>query len=303
MGDHHLMLVPAADFKPPVIAALMPGFAAGLPDVPSQQFAVDSNVVIKLRGLREGKTVERGAELQAWLASTAVDKATFNPLPFAFESALQRPPTLTEFQEGFERGVAELKHALPGYAVVEYEGDRYLKVFEILQKVSRTFDDDMAFLRRIGPKLPDRKGAGKERPLEREIFAAAKECRISRNSPLVLAALSCLYADVHGERSAGAGVLKPTPRYSETQAYNALSDLRLLHMAAVSNHVLQPPVVFCTCDQPLVDFWLAIKPHVELDAAGKASIAFAPMDILFPRLAPEGVKQLGERINAGHDLA
>jgi len=275
--------------------ALVPGGWLPLPLAIPPRFLVDRNVVADLRKLktRPVRTDLRG--LPWWMQLADHDAALFNPLPYAWEGPGGRAPNDAEFVQAFEAGVAEIRSALPGAAVVTYGPAEYRAAHDIRSEFETNARREAVFLEVVCPLLFDRIKPGEEARIEAAIFEACERRRVPRYSFVTIAALSCLYEDRHGDAyPIGRHLLKPSRNYSAAAAYNAVSDLSHLRLAIISGALHgNQPFSLATSDRALASFWCALRPVGRLDEHRDIDIESDLAPELFPRLSSkEGLKRL-----------
>lgn len=251
-----------------------------LPFAIHPRFFVDRNVVSKLRDIRSGKTLANSQALEYWFKFFAQGSAIFNPLPYAMEAGHRRKPTKAEFIAAYEEGVSELADALPNCRIAKLS-DTYYALFEASYG---HYEREMQFLCETCPLILNRVPHDKESELSRCIVGIADKYQVRRGSLVILAVLSCLYEDVHGTTpSIGRKLLKPKNDYTESDAYNALSDLRHIEFVAVGQASLQGEAfTLCTCDKGLTSLWCALALR---GGSSDGTLAFDFTTDLFPRLA------------------
>jgi hypothetical protein len=274
--------------------ALVPGGWLPLPLTIPLRFLVDSNVVANLRKLKSLSSRPDLAGFKLWMDLFAQGGALFNPLPYAWEGQKRRAPTFGEFVQGFEAGVSEMQTVMPGANVVRFGPAEFKVAFAIRIQLESEAPREAAFLQAICPSLVDRVKEGQEAPIEKAIFDACEQYGVPRHSFATLAALSCLNEDPHGKAySIGKRLLKPSRRYSASEAYNALNDLSHMRLAIISG-ALHGDTGFslATSDRALTAFWCALRPVGRRDERGDIDIESDLGPELFPRLSLDGIKRL-----------
>jgi hypothetical protein len=218
----------------------------------------------------------------------------FNPLPFAFEAGFRRKPTMQEFVEAYEEGVAELLQSMPGCHVIQLSAENYIAAYAQLEAFDVRAEHEIAFLQEVCPKLVDRPNRHNEWRFAGEIIGAADKHQINRSSIICLAALSCLFEHSHGKPPAiGRRILKPKITYSEKMAFNALSDLRHIELAAAGQALFKKEAFsLCTCDRGLALLWSALSLNGEIKAENGLKFTFNLTSDLFQRLQEEEILRL-----------
>lgn len=286
--------------EPATIYALVQGGWLPLPFAMPARFLVDRNVVISLRRIREGKMVANAAAIRWWTAFFAQGSALFNPLPFAFEAGYRRKPTMAEFVSAYDDGAAALLDALPNCQVVSFGDINYRAAYAQLEAFDRRNEREVRFLRVACPLVVQRVSRKREAEVARAIFDAADTHEVNRASFAVLAVLSCLYEDLHGAPPAiGRQILKPKAAYSDADAFNALSDIRHVEVAAAGQTYFKDDAFsLCTCDRALALFWSALSVRGESPAGGRIEFTFDLATDLFARLSGSELLTLKARLRA-----
>jgi hypothetical protein len=270
----------------PAPYALVPGGWLPMPFVTPQYFVVDRNVVSTLRHIREqGPPADQLAF--AWW-STLFDGATalFNPMLYALEGNKRRTPSPEEFKVAFLEGAAEIERALPKAQIVRYGPEHFEACNELIRDLTQRSLCEAKFFKSIAPLVAQRAPAGKEARIKEEILRTAQACELRLASFPVIAALSTLYEDVHGEaKSPGRALMKPRARYSDQDAYNAVSDLRHIELAAASQGFPDSQrFALCTNDLGIAAFWCATQIRSEIEPTNAISLSFTFTEHLFARL-------------------
>ncbi|MDR3371501.1 hypothetical protein [Rhodoferax sp.] len=280
--------------KPTTIFALVPNGWVPMPFAMPSRFLVDRNVVITLRKIREGKVAANAESLTWWSDFFAQGSPLFNPLPFAFEANFQRKPTMDEFVAGYEEGAAELLHALPKCHVIHLSAEAYRAAYAQLEAFDSRPAQEIAFLQEVCPTLVNRPNRLNGWKLAKEVLCAADKHQVNRASIVCLAALSCLFEHDHGKPPAiGRRILKPKNTYSEEMAFNALSDIRHIELAAAGQALFkQEAFSMCTCDRGLALIWSALSLNGEFNAPNDFELTFNLTSDLFQRLHEADILRL-----------
>lgn len=286
--------------EPPTIYALVHRGWLPMPFAIPPRFLVDRNVVISLRKLRLGRLVSSGPALMWWTKLFEKGSATFNPLPYAFEAGFRRKPTMAEFVAAYDEGAAELREALPRCDVIRFEQVHYLAAYAQLEAFDSQSESESEFLLRTCPLVVDRTSRHKEQEVVGAILNIADQCRVPRTAFVVLAVLSCLYEDVHGSPpSIGRQVIKPKRTYTEFDAFNALSDLRHIELAASGQaYFRENAFSLCTCDRAIALFWCALSLRGESLTGVGVEFTFDLTTDLFPRLSATDLESLKLQLRA-----
>ena len=272
--------------NPTTIFALVRGGWLPLPFAIPARFLVDRNVVISLRKIREGKVAANAQSLQWWTNFFAEGAGMFNPLPYAFEAGFRRKPTMAEFVSAFDEGASELSDALPKCHIVRFEDTHYRAAYAQLEAFDERNERETKFLQAVCPLVVQRVSRRREAEVAETIVRTADKYELNRGSFATLAVLSCLYEDMHGTTPAiGRRILKPRSVYSESDAFNALSDLRHIELAVAGQACLkQDAFSLCTCDKPMTLLWSALSARGDSSSDGSIELTFDLTSDLFSRL-------------------
>jgi hypothetical protein len=286
--------------KPTIIYALVQGGWLPLPLAIPRRFLVDRNVVITLRKIREGKVSANAQALQWWTQFFNGGGGIFNPLPYAFEAGFRRKPTMTEFVTAFDDASFELLNSLPGCHVVKFEDTHYRAAYAQLEAFDQRNECEVRFLQEVCPLIVQRVARRDEAHVEEVILQTARKYKINPATFAPLLVLSCLYEDIHGTPSAiGRQILKPKTAYLETDAFNALSDLRHIEIAAAGQAYLkQEGFSLCTCDRGLALMWSALAVSGEFKSVSGLELNFDLTNELFSRLNEIELQNLKHRLEA-----
>ncbi len=268
------------------IYALVPnGGWLPVPFVSPACFLLDRNVVANFRKLRLNQNFRDQDALRLWTAFFDQGAGVFNPLPYAFEGSLRRVQTFEEFVREFERGVQEIEDTFPRCTIVRYSATQYRAAFEQFVAIHAKTPLEMAFLCEISPVLTEPTSDAKLRTAVEQILATADRFNVARQSLAVLLALSSLYEDPRFGSSIGRQILKPKHTYGPPNAYNAISDLRHIELAALGHAwATNAQFALCTCDRAIASLWcaLAIRDVIETATGPEFTIDYS--SDLFPRL-------------------
>lgn len=280
------------------IFALVRGGWLPLPFAIPARFLVDRNVVISLRKIREGKVAANVEALQWWIKFFEGGGGIFNPLLYAYEAGYRRKPTMAEFVSAYDDATAELLDALPGCHIIRFEDIHYHAAYAQLEAFDQRNEFEVRFLQEVCPLVVQRVSRREEVQVEEAIFQAAKKYKVNAASFASLAVLSCLYEDIHGAPIAiGRRILKPKPVYLEANAFNALSDLRNIELAAAGQaYFKQESFSLCTCDRGLALMWSALSVHGEFKSDKALEFTFELTNDLFSRLNEMELQNLAHRI-------
>ena len=280
--------------EPATVYALVPGGWLPLPFVIPSRFIVDRNVVALLKRLRMGQTGSIIQALKWWTKFFDEGAGMFNPLPYAFEAGLQRKPTYSEFKAAYDEGASEIIDALPSCHIIKYQEVNYRDAYAQLEAFDARSAREILFLKKVCPMVVNRVGRQKDMKLAKEISRIADNLNVYRASFVSIAALSCLFENIHGTPiSIGREILKPNLLYSDSDAYNALSDLRHIELAAAGNAYFgKEAFSLCTCDRALAKLWCSLALTGASPVGQDIEFTFQLTNGLFNRLSEPEIIQL-----------
>lgn len=278
--------------------ALVQGGWLPMPLVIPQQFLVDKNVVAHLRTLNSGIPSEKLKSFKWWMKFFEEGSATFNPLPFAWEGGLRKTPSFAEFVTAFQEGTTEIREAIPKCTIATFGQSEYRAAYQMILDFESRTTKESRFLMSVSPMLFERVNRKNQEKILNAIIFEAKACDIAPMSIVVVAALSCLYDDVHGNIfSIGRKLLKPKPAYDSRAAFNALADLRHIEIAAAGQiYFGKQGFALSTCDIALASLWCALSPTGTFSAEHEIEFTFNLSQELFPRLNHNEIQQLHDRL-------
>lgn len=278
----------------PAPYALVAGGWLPLPFVLPQRFLVDRNVVSNLRRIREHGANDGDATFEWWTKFFKGGAAIFNPLLYAYEGAQRRLPTRMEFEQAFAEGRVELLHAFPEANTVELQSAHVDAAYEQLAALAARGGRDAVFLMAVMPLILHRVARKSEARIRDQILELALKHKVVLSAPVSLAVFSCLFDDVHGSvPSIGRRLLKPKENYSLEDAYNAVSDIRHVELAALSGAVVADgQFALCTADRALAEFWTALSVRSESTSDGLLQLHYSVSTELMPRLQHSEINEL-----------
>lgn len=212
----------------------------------------DRNILSEISGRFEaGKAIRRnGSDFIDLFASNEV---RINPLLAAMEGNGRAIPTSDAAQAQVEEAMRKLGRALPK-AILMIGPDSIKGLLGLIEEGRPGLLRKQALLRHLAPMLSSPAARRDIDTRWQSILDAADAHRVPRASLVVLALLSAL---VHPTGSCAAKkIFKFHDRYSDGDAYNALSDIRalevLLHLIALFPEM---DTQLCTADRNLALFW------------------------------------------------
>ena len=95
-------------------------------------------------------------------------------------------------------------------------------------------------------------------------------------------------------------LLNPKMVYRSEDAFNALSDLHHLELAAAGQvYFPEEPFAFSTCDRALAALWCALSPRGVSKDGATITFTLDLTEELFPRLATDELLQVGSLLSKG----
>lgn len=204
-----------------------------------------------------------------------------NPLLYALEGNLQKNPTPEVIEQQLKEVFAALRSALPQAELVPSDRSSLQGVIGIVHDTHVSMGRKQEFLMRLAPKLQTPTSACKKALLWDEVLTMAQDCGVTKNSLVVLAALSSI--SVPMGKSPAKRLLKLTADYSPKHAYNALADLRSLEIL-MCLFALFPDqrLMLCTGDKDLALFWAGIGASGFAWTGRHPSFKLSPVEALLP---------------------
>ena len=281
--------------EPATIYALVPnGGWLPVPFISPQHFLLDRNVVVNFRKLRQNRNFSDRKAHQFWTGFFEQGTALFNPLPYALEGEARRVPDFDEFVQAFEQGVKDVEEIFPRCGVVRYSPDHYRLAYAQLQAIHANTPSEIEFICEISPLLVAPTSGAKLRSVADRMLEIADRHKVGRQSLALLIALSCLFEDPQSRsKSIGRKILNPSQTYNAGDAYNAISDLRHIELAATGHAwVTQGSFALCTSDKAVASLWcaLGIRDIVQTTTGAEYTFDFSPD--LFPRLTEAGIREM-----------
>jgi hypothetical protein len=275
--------------EPMKIYALVPnGSWLPVPFVSPPRFLLDRNVVGNFQRLRSRQSFPDEAAYRLWTAFFEQGAGLFNPLPYAYEGSARRLQSFDEFVAEFEQGVREIAETFPRCAVVRYSASHYRAAYAQLLAMNEKTAPETEFICDICSLIVETTADSKLRSVTDQILSAADRFGVDRQSLAVLLALSCLFEDRHSGASIGRQILKPKKNYGPADAYNALSDLRHIELAALGHAwVANGSFALCTSDRAVASLWCALGIRDVVETATGPEFTIDYSSALFPRLTDD----------------
>jgi hypothetical protein len=257
---------------------------------------LDRNVLSALKSLRANPNRADLASDKWWLAQLDRPAPVLNPVLIAMEGNSRAVPTFDQFCAQLADAQEMLKLALPRATVLMHPVQHLNGVYQVTTSQESRMEREAAFLLKVCPLLTNRVGEKLARKQEAALLLAADQLGVARQGLCCIAALSLLYERVDGKQPMiGRGILKPHSGYTESDAYNALSDLRSLELLAAGSTLAESSSGLCTRDKSLALFWLALGVNNARWEGERFVADYTPKQPLFPRLEDAEVMQLMRR--------
>ncbi|WP_367154590.1 hypothetical protein [Methylomonas sp. HYX-M1] len=155
-----------------------------------------------------------------------------------------------------------IKAKFPNAKVTEFSNIQYQAAYEHVLRCSSRLEKESKFLISIGKTICNRPSDKNLEACKRVVLQTSDALGLDRRSLVVLAALSCVYESRDGTGFlASRKVLKPKSNYQESDAFNALSDLRALELFIAFSSIDAPKFHFCTSDRALAGIWCGLNPR------------------------------------------
>lgn len=278
----------------PTPYALVAGGWLPLPFVLPQRFLLDRNVVSTLRRIREHGARDGDATFEWWTNFFQGGAAIFNPLPYAYEGARRRIPTKEEFEQSFLEGRRELVQAFPDATIIAFHEAHAEAAYAQLEALVVRGERDARFLLDAVPLIVERVSRRSEAKVRDKILELSLKHGVIPNALICLAIFSALFDDVHGSvPSIGRRLVKPKANYSSEDAYNVISDLRHVELAALSGAVVDDgQFALCTADRALAEFWSALAVRGESTVDALLNLHYSLGTEFMPRLQQSEINEL-----------
>jgi hypothetical protein len=251
-------------------------------------FLADRNVVSVLSKLLNGSDRADHLSTNWWLNLPDSSNLQINPLFYALEGNKKETPSFDEFCRAFMEAATVIRAKFPNAKVTEFSLIQYQAAYEHVLKCSSRLENESKFLITIAKTIVNRTADRNLADRKKVVLQTSDKLGLNRRSLVVLAALSCIYESRDGAGFLAARqVLKPKPNYQETDAYNALSDLRALELFIAISSIDAPTFHFCTCDCALAGLWCGLNPRNARWENDVLTFDMSLDEALFPRLPIE----------------
>lgn len=269
------------DFKhPSPFLALVPGGVLRPELLPNASFALDRNVVSRLRQWHQ-----KGTGGEPWEAAICwLNRPGMSSSPFlaACEGAVKRLPSYAQFCSDLDDIERVTRVVLPEVDLLDtHRSGRREMMYETCVKISARGRLETKFLQRVNMFLKNIVST-RMRPARRdEILRVAADLGLQRASLVVITVLARLYDVPCAQR-----VLKLRDHYTDEDAHNALADIHQLEVVAGCRARVPNPVLL-TEDKGLALLWAGLGfTDAKFDKRGRADVRLSPYR-LFAHLPAE----------------
>jgi hypothetical protein len=259
----------------------------------TRHFLIDRNILSLLGQLDVGKSNRRLERFAWWWSLLDKESVSLNPLPSAFEGGQQQPLSFIEFAEAFETASERLRGSVKKAEVVRLGKEGLQAAFAEVQAVQSRQSREAELLVELCPAiLANAVKREHRRQACEDILNALQSRDLDPFSLVSLCVMSALYrAPAGGDYSIGQRLLKPSQNYTPQDAYNALSDLRHLEIAAIATGLFLDPPALLTEDKVLTALWTVLRPKGTITAQGCALVLQVDPS-LFTGLHPRDAERL-----------
>ena len=226
-----------------------------------------------------------------------------SPIPCVLEGGYRRVQSRDEVDASLASAYTTLKKVLP-LESLHYIGPPNIQgIYGLVDDLKQSQDKAVPFLQRICPWISEPVSPARKLKVVTDVLEAARECRIRPFSLVVCAAMSCLHDNVPNGTNRkvtkpGRAVLKPSAKYTDKDAYGALSDLIFLELLSMMAGMLadERPVLY-THDLGLAALWSSLNSrNVRRNERGTTTVDFTLTQGLLPELDADGRGALCQRM-------
>lgn len=183
-----------------------------------------------------------------------------NPIMAAYEGCSRRRPSRNEFREELRQSFLALSQLYPHKNVIEHSPETCDTLYDALRPRMDRQQEEVAFLMEAAPTATHRPTDGDLMRRIAQIAELAESYGLRGHSLTPIALISCLAESKSGEKpSPGRRIIKPSSRYSEGDAHNAVADLHCLEILMATASGPFDNIAFATMDRGLAEFWLSMK--------------------------------------------
>lgn len=264
----------------------------------SERVIPDRNLISSIIQIESGNCKNKNPSIKWWLDFIGKYDVIINPLLYAIEGNQKKKPSYSEFCESFNKAVVKLSEYFPKGKIISFNSKKYYKAgYSILEEITANQKDEINFLLETAPLVSTPYSSEQLDKTQNKIDEKANKYNILGKSLLYILVISCLYERNDSKYfKAARKVLKPQKKYSESDAYNTISDINILNFLIQSWSIFKEPYPICTCDKGLVAFWSGLNPIQISSKNKKVNFEFTFNEYLFPRLNIEQRRQLAINI-------
>lgn len=263
---------------------------------------VDRNVVIKIQQLQAAQIQNRAMKSDPHL-DLLFAGGKVSPLPYVLEGGLRRIQSQDEVGASLNSAYLALSKFLPQASLLSVGPSHFQGLLGLVEDLKKFLDRAIPFLHSVCPLISQPISSARKSKVIVEVLQAARAHRIDPFSLVVCAAMSCLHDNVSNGANPkvtkpGRAVLKPSAKYTDKDAYGALSDLIFLELFVnvVGMRIAERPV-FYTHDLGLAALWSSLSSrNVKNNERGQTTVDFSFTPELLPELDTAGCGALCQLI-------
>jgi hypothetical protein len=264
----------------------------------SEWVVPDRNLISSIIQIESENLNDKNESIKWWLDFVKASDIILNPFLYAIEGNQKKKPSFKEFCESFDKAVEKLSTFFRKGKIISYNSIKYYKAgYSILEEITANQKDEINFLLETAPLVSTPYSSQQISKIQNEIDDIAIKYNLLGKSFLYFLVIACLY-DRNDSKyfKAARKVLKPKQSYSESDAYNTISDINILNIFIQSWSIFKQPYPICTCDNGLVAFWSGLNPIRISSKNKKIDIEFTLNECIFPRLGIDQRHQLAKNI-------
>ncbi len=222
-----------------------------------------------------------------------------NPVLYILEgNSGKTSPSESQLPELYDKAVQKIQEALPAAVILPDKASIIQGCARLLRDTTSTLSQKQAFLVKAAPLAAPSISKNSRPRIWLEIFTLAKHFGINSASTLMVALLSATAA--RQDLNPAKKWLKPKNTYTESNAFNALSDLRALDVliAAITDFPEQHTALL-TNDIPLAQLWAGLQAHSYRRQGNDIHYTINPHSDLFSNLSDSELQMLLTAISTG----
>ncbi|MCC6653001.1 MAG: hypothetical protein IT348_17740 [Candidatus Eisenbacteria bacterium] len=268
-----LRMRPFVSAEPVTVFGLVAGGWLPISLAAPPRYLIDRSMVGMFRRLAAGTGRRDAPANQWWLGRFPVPDPWINALPCALEGDQRTTPSFDAFVRSLRAAELDVRRVLPAARQPMFGPDTLPELYRVIAELSHRIPAETNFLLQAEPLIREPRGTRERPQVQRQILTLAAQCNLRHGSLALAAVISSLYDT--GAPASGRGIIKPRAGYDSGDAYNALSDLRMLELAAVagiwgtSSKQLIDPHILLTRDRAVAEMWCTLRPRcVRCDESG-----------------------------------